>query len=197
MRTGVKLLEVSKTGKGKKIIFQRGTKREEIVVDEILYAMGRAPALDGLKLENAGIDARRRQAAGRRRPWPRSVPHIFARGRRGRAARGGPHRHPAGRNRRAQRGESSLRGDHEVPEKIDYRLKALVTFTDPEIALGRPDRDRGEGAGHRLSDREISVQRSRQGADRRPRIRFREVDRGEDAAAKSSARKSSARTPRT
>src|ERR1700734_1237925 len=55
VRTGVKLLEVKKTGKGKKILFQRGTKREEIVVDEILYAMGRAPALEGLKLENAGI----------------------------------------------------------------------------------------------------------------------------------------------
>ncbi len=28
-----------------------------------------------------------------------------------------------------------VRGEHQVPEKIDYRLKALVTFTDPEIAL--------------------------------------------------------------
>ncbi len=55
VRTGVKLLEVSKTGKGKKIVFQRGRNREEIVVDEILYAMGRAPALAGLALENAGV----------------------------------------------------------------------------------------------------------------------------------------------
>ena len=59
VRTGVKLLEVSKNGKGKKIVFQRGGKREEIVVDEILYAMGRAPGAGGLKLENAGVDARR------------------------------------------------------------------------------------------------------------------------------------------
>ena len=27
-----------------------------------------------------------------------------------------------------------VRGAHQVPEKIDYRLKTLVTFTDPEIA---------------------------------------------------------------
>ena len=28
-----------------------------------------------------------------------------------------------------------LRGNYQPPEKIDYRLKTLVTFTDPEIAL--------------------------------------------------------------
>jgi pyruvate/2-oxoglutarate dehydrogenase complex dihydrolipoamide dehydrogenase (E3) component len=55
VRTGVSVSEVSKANKGKKIIFQSGDKREELVVDEILYAMGRAPALAGLKLENAGI----------------------------------------------------------------------------------------------------------------------------------------------
>ncbi len=44
VRTGVKLIEVSKKGKGKKIVFQCGRKTEEIVVDEILYAMGREPA---------------------------------------------------------------------------------------------------------------------------------------------------------
>ena len=56
VRTGVKILEVSKKGKGKRIVFQRGTKREELIVDEILYAMGRAPALDGLTLGHAGIE---------------------------------------------------------------------------------------------------------------------------------------------
>ncbi len=50
VRTGVKLLEVSKTRKGKKILFQRGRNREELVVDEILYALGRTPALTGLTL---------------------------------------------------------------------------------------------------------------------------------------------------
>jgi pyruvate/2-oxoglutarate dehydrogenase complex dihydrolipoamide dehydrogenase (E3) component len=132
VRTGVKLLEVTKSGKGKKILFQRGTKREEIVVDEILYALGRAPALAGLKLENAGIvlvDGKLQvndQLAT-------SAPHIFAAG-----DAVGPHEvvHIA-----IQQGEIAarnavdhLRGDHEIPQKIDYRLKALVTFTDPEIA---------------------------------------------------------------
>jgi pyruvate/2-oxoglutarate dehydrogenase complex dihydrolipoamide dehydrogenase (E3) component len=132
VRTGVKLLEVRATGKGKKILFQRGARREEIVVDEILYAMGRAPALAGLKLENAGISL----AGGRLATsdaLASSAPHIFAAG-----DVAGPYDivHIA-----IQQGEiaarnavNHLRGEHELREKIDYRLKTIVTFTDPEIA---------------------------------------------------------------
>jgi len=132
VRTGVKLLEVSRTGKGRKIVFQRGRKREELVVDEILYAMGRAPALEGLKLENAGvklIDGQLRVNDG----MASSAPHIFGAG-----DAVGPNEvvHIA-----VQQGEIAgrnavdhLRGNHKTPAKIDYRLKALVTFTDPEIA---------------------------------------------------------------
>jgi pyruvate/2-oxoglutarate dehydrogenase complex dihydrolipoamide dehydrogenase (E3) component len=132
VRTGVKLLEVSKKGKGKKVLFQRGKKREEIVVDEILYAMGRAPALAGLNLEKAGV-----ALAGGKLPindqLASSAPHIFAAG-----DAVGPHEvvHIA-----IQQGEIAarnavkhLRGNQGTPETIDYRLKALVTFTDPEIA---------------------------------------------------------------
>jgi pyruvate/2-oxoglutarate dehydrogenase complex dihydrolipoamide dehydrogenase (E3) component len=132
VRTGVKLLEVSKKGKGKKVLFQRGKKREEIVVDEILYAMGRAPALAGLNLEKAGVAL----AGGKlsvNDQLASSAPHIFAAG-----DAVGPHEvvHIA-----IQQGEIAarnavkhLRGNQGAPETIDYRLKALVTFTDPEIA---------------------------------------------------------------
>jgi len=133
VRTGVKLLEVRKTGKGKKILFQRGSKREEIVVDEILYAMGRSPALAGLNLEKAGLTF-----AGDKLPvadtMATPVPHIFAAG-----DVTGLHDvvHIA-----IQEGEiaarnavNHLRGNHEIPEKANDRLKTLVTFTDPEIAL--------------------------------------------------------------
>jgi len=132
VRTGVKLLEVSRTGKGKKIVFQRGRKREEIVVDEILYAMGRAPALEGLHLENAGValvEGKLQVNDG----MASFVPHIFGAG-----DAVGPYEvvHIA-----IQQGEiaarhavNHLRGNPGTPETIDYRLKALVTFTDPEIA---------------------------------------------------------------
>ena len=132
VRTSVKLLEVRKTGKGKKILFQRGTKREEIVVDEILYALGREPALKGLKLENAGIEL----TDGKLKvdeTMATASPHIYAVG-----DTVGPHEvvHIA-----IQQGEIAarnaidhVRGDHQVKEKFDGRLNTLVAFTDPEIA---------------------------------------------------------------
>ena len=132
VRTGVKILEVSKKGKGKRIVFQRGKKREDLVVDEILYAMGRAPALDGLGLGHAGIELKNGKL-GVNDEQATSVPHIFAAG-----DTVGPHEvvHIA-----IQQGELAarnavnvVRGSHQVAEKIDYRLKTLVTFTDPEIA---------------------------------------------------------------
>jgi pyruvate/2-oxoglutarate dehydrogenase complex dihydrolipoamide dehydrogenase (E3) component len=133
VRTGVKILEVSQKGAAKRIVFERGRKREELIVDEILYAMGRKPALAGLKLENAGLalDGGKLKVND---SLASSAPHIFGVG-----DAVGPHEvvHIA-----IQQGETAARnavnharGDHEVPEKIDYRLKALVTFTDPEIAL--------------------------------------------------------------
>jgi pyruvate/2-oxoglutarate dehydrogenase complex dihydrolipoamide dehydrogenase (E3) component len=137
VRTGVKLLEVSKTGKRKKILFQRGAKREELVVDEILYAMGRAPALEGLKLENAGIAL----VEGKLQVndhLASSASHIFAAG-----DAVGPHEvvhiaieqgEIAARNAVAFLAGNKMGADHSVPEKIEYRLKTLVTFTDPEIA---------------------------------------------------------------
>jgi pyruvate/2-oxoglutarate dehydrogenase complex dihydrolipoamide dehydrogenase (E3) component len=137
IQTGVKLLEVSKKGKGKKIVFQRGKKRESLVVDEILYAMGRAPALEGLNLEKAGIAL----VEGRLRVndhLASSAPHIFAAG-----DVVGPHEvvhiaiqqgEIAARNAVAFLRSDQIQADHSVPEKIDYRLKTLVTFTDPEIA---------------------------------------------------------------
>ena len=151
VRTGVKLIEVSKTGKGKKIVFQQGKKREELIVDEILYALGREPALAGLKLQNAGITL----TDGKLKvndQLATAVPNIFAVG-----DAVGPHEvvHIA-----IQQGEvaarnavNHLRGNHQTPEMIDYRLKALVTFTDPEIASVGMTETRGEGAGDRFHQR--------------------------------------------
>jgi pyruvate/2-oxoglutarate dehydrogenase complex dihydrolipoamide dehydrogenase (E3) component len=133
VRTGVKLLNVRTSGKGKKIRFQRGSKREEIVVDEILYALGRMPNLEGLRLDKAGIILK-----GGKLPvsdtMATSVSHIFAAG-----DVAGMHEvvHIA-----IQQGEWAARnavrhlsgGFSHTLERADYRLKASVTFTDPEIA---------------------------------------------------------------
>jgi len=133
VRTGVSLLEVRRTGKGKKIVFRCGKKREELVVDEILYALGREPALAGLNLKSAGITLTEGKLSVDD-TMATGVPHIFAVG-----DTVGPYEvvHIA-----IQQGEIAarnavdrLRGNHEIMVKMDYRLKAVVTFTDPEVAM--------------------------------------------------------------
>ena len=131
--TGVKLLEVTKTAGGKKITYLCGEEKRELVVDEILYALGRVPAVQELKVENAGIEI----SGARLKTFPTmatAARHIFAAG------------DVVGRHEvvhiAIQQGEIAarnamrvVRGDQDEPEKIDYRLKTLVAFTDPEIAL--------------------------------------------------------------
>jgi pyruvate/2-oxoglutarate dehydrogenase complex dihydrolipoamide dehydrogenase (E3) component len=131
--TGVKLLEVTKTGAGKKITYLCGEVKKELVVDEILYALGRVPALKELQVEKAGLET----SGTCIKIFPTmatEAPHIFAAG------------DVVGRHEvvhiAIQQGEIAarnamrvVRGDAGEPEKIDYRLKTLITFTDPEIAL--------------------------------------------------------------
>ena len=130
--TGVKLLEVNRAGDAKKITYQCGGVSKELIVDEILCAMGRKPAVEGLRLEQAGIEVKdcslKVDDAMRT-----SVGHIFAAG-----DVAGPfdvvhiaiqQGECAGRN-----AVRALRQSPGEPEKMDYRLKTLVTFTDPEIA---------------------------------------------------------------
>jgi dihydrolipoamide dehydrogenase len=132
VKTGVELIEVSRAGKRKKIVYRRGRKREELVVDEILYAMGRTPALAGLNLENASVTVKDGKLPISAQ-MATSAPHIFAAG-----DVVGPHEvvHVAIQQGEiaAQNAVNVLRGNHLVPLTIDYRLKTLVTFTDPEVA---------------------------------------------------------------
>jgi pyruvate/2-oxoglutarate dehydrogenase complex dihydrolipoamide dehydrogenase (E3) component len=131
--TGVKLLEVAKTPEGKKITYLCDGAKKELVVDEILYALGRVPAVDLLKLDQAGIEVKD-HCFHVEPTMATRTPHIFGAG-----DVIGMHEvvHIA-----IQQGEIAarnamrvVRGDAGAPEKIDYRLKTLVTFTDPEIAL--------------------------------------------------------------
>jgi pyruvate/2-oxoglutarate dehydrogenase complex dihydrolipoamide dehydrogenase (E3) component len=130
--TKVNLREVVATPEGKKIIYLSGDTQEELVVDEILFALGRVPAVDGLKLENAGLEISR-SCLMISPTMATTVPHIFAAG------------DVVGRHEvvhiAIQQGEIAARNAVRQardaagePEKIDYRLKTLVTFTDPEIA---------------------------------------------------------------
>ena len=52
---GVKVVEARRRGAEKVIAFKRGGERHEVTVDEILVAVGRAPNVEGLGLEAAGV----------------------------------------------------------------------------------------------------------------------------------------------
>jgi pyruvate/2-oxoglutarate dehydrogenase complex dihydrolipoamide dehydrogenase (E3) component len=133
VRTGTKLVKVERAGKLKKITYEQGGRMRTLEAEEILCAMGRDPALDGLGLEKAGVEVKN-NCLGLEDTLATNVPHIFAAG------------DATGRHEvvhiAIQQGEWAARnavrlarGSAEPMDKADYRLKALVTFTEPEIAV--------------------------------------------------------------
>ena len=56
LHAGGKSLRVAKTGAGVQMRFNAAGKEEEVVVDQLLVAVGRAPNVDGLGLEAAGVE---------------------------------------------------------------------------------------------------------------------------------------------
>lgn len=55
LQLGVNISRVEKRGDGKVLILERAGASVEVVVDEILVGVGRAPNIDGLELEKAGV----------------------------------------------------------------------------------------------------------------------------------------------
>jgi len=132
VRTGTKLIRVERAGALKKIVYEQGGATHELEVEEILCAMGRDPALEGLGLDRAGV----KLSGGLlelKDTLATTARHIFAAG-----DVTGMHEivHIG-----IQQGEIVARNamrlvkkSAEPQEKPDYRLKAIVTFTDPEVA---------------------------------------------------------------
>lgn len=59
LRLGAKLLRVERRGGAKVVVLEREGRAEEAIGDEILVAVGRAPNVEGLELEAAGVAAGR------------------------------------------------------------------------------------------------------------------------------------------
>lgn len=75
------LLELKQTKKGIKVIYLQAGETHKLTVDAVLSAIGRAPNLDGLGLEHAGVATREsgQHSAIAVDEWSRtSQPHIFA-----------------------------------------------------------------------------------------------------------------------
>jgi pyruvate/2-oxoglutarate dehydrogenase complex dihydrolipoamide dehydrogenase (E3) component len=128
-----KLGRVKKRGERKVVHFEHKGEKQEIEVEQIIYALGRRPATDGLSLEKASVavDHGLIKAGTNQRT---SVPHIFAAG-----DVCGPHEvvhiaieQAAFAARNAARTLGRLGGDD---ERIDYALKLFAVFTHPQVSL--------------------------------------------------------------
>jgi len=135
-----KLLRVERAGAGKRVHFSHAGADRFVDAEEIIYALGREPAIDKLQLPKAGVttDHRAISADAHQRCGP---PHIFAAG-----DVCGPFEvvhiaiiqaEIAARN--AARTLHRLDG---ALEESDYRLALFAVFTEPQVAaVGLPEHE--------------------------------------------------------
>jgi pyruvate/2-oxoglutarate dehydrogenase complex dihydrolipoamide dehydrogenase (E3) component len=124
---GTRLLGAFRRGGQKGILFEHGARTRRVVAEEVLFALGRVPATGALGLENAGVET----DAGRivtNAAMQTSAPHVYAAG-----DCTGPHQivHIA-----IEQGEiAAHNAAHPTAQRfMDYRLRASVVFTDPQLA---------------------------------------------------------------
>ena len=125
--TGTRITAIELSGQQTTVTFDQDGENKSVSASVLFNALGRSPAIAGLNLDAAGveIEGRRIEVNNAMRT---NVPHIYAAG-----DVVGMHEivHIA-----IQQGEvaanNAVQGQKE--QKVDYRLKAEVTFTDPQIA---------------------------------------------------------------
>jgi pyruvate/2-oxoglutarate dehydrogenase complex dihydrolipoamide dehydrogenase (E3) component len=137
---GTTLVRVEKCEQGKRVVFQHEGEERYAEAEEIVYGLGRAPNLEGLALEAAGIKSPHGRLSVSMKQQT-NVPHIFAAG-----DAAGPHEivhlaiqqaEVAVRNARRM-----LSGNGDEMEEMDYRLKLFVAFTEPQVAaIGFSERE--------------------------------------------------------
>jgi pyruvate/2-oxoglutarate dehydrogenase complex dihydrolipoamide dehydrogenase (E3) component len=126
--TQTHVTRVEKRGARKVVHYTLGDERLELVVDEIFFAHGRVPSIEGLSLGTAGVDYDPRDGIGVDATLRTSRPNIFAVGD---VTGEYPLVHVA-----IYQGEIAARnavtGSH---EEADYRLMSAHTvFSDPQVA---------------------------------------------------------------
>jgi pyruvate/2-oxoglutarate dehydrogenase complex dihydrolipoamide dehydrogenase (E3) component len=139
---GTKLLRVECTASGKEVWYERDGKEQIAEANEIFYALGRKPAVEALSLERAGVAMSKQNSIRINDRLQTSQPHIYAAG-----DVTGLYEivHIA-----IQQGELAARNAKRLLEgkdqaAIDYRLKMVVMFAEPQIALvGTSEREAAE-----------------------------------------------------
>jgi len=125
--TKTDITNVSRQGKKTTVTFRHDDQEKHVLADVVFHALGRAPAVEGLDLEAAGVETE-----GRRikvdEAMRTNVRHIFAAG-----DVVGMHEivHIAIQQGEVAASNAVVKNEE---KKVDYRLKSEVTFTDPQVA---------------------------------------------------------------
>jgi len=130
IETGAQATRVSRRDDGKKVVhFMRDGEADEVAADEIFYALGRLPNIDGLGLENAGVRAHAIRGIEIDQTLRTTNRDIFAVG------------DVTGQfllvHVAIQQGEIAARNAiGKTDERIDYSLsKAHTIFSDPQVGI--------------------------------------------------------------
>jgi pyruvate/2-oxoglutarate dehydrogenase complex dihydrolipoamide dehydrogenase (E3) component len=130
IETGAQVTRVSRRDDGKKVVhFMRDGQADEVAADEIFYALGRLPNIDGLGLENAGVRAHAIRGIEIDQTLRTTNRDIFAVG------------DVTGQfllvHVAIQQGEIAARNAiGKTDERIDYSLsKAHTIFSDPQVGI--------------------------------------------------------------
>ena len=123
------VLRVERAGSRKRVVFRKGDEERFVEAEEIFYALGRVPNVEGLGLENAGVRFHPVAGIDVDATLRTSNPHVFAVGD---VTGQFPLVHVA-----IQQGEiaarNAIRGSREA---IDYSIsKAHTIFSDPQVAV--------------------------------------------------------------
>lgn len=126
--TGTKLLDAGLDGELKTVSFLHHGEEVRVTAEEIFFGLGRIPNTTSLGLDKAGVATEWGRIIANER-MQTSAPHIYTAG-----DCTGPYEivHLA-----VQQGEIAAHSiaRPEAPKQMDYRLKAEVIFTDPQIAV--------------------------------------------------------------
>ncbi len=128
---GTKLIRIERTATGKRVRYEHGGEEQGADGEEIFYALGRKPAVQGLGLEKAGVATTERGAVGVNDSLQTTQPHIFASG-----DVTGLHEVV---HRAIEQGELAAGNAKRLLEgkdlaTIDDRLRMFAMFSEPQFA---------------------------------------------------------------
>lgn len=143
VRTGTTARAVAMSGDRVSITLAKGAETSTIEADYLLVAVGRAPLLDGLGLEAAGV-ATKNEAIAVDETFQTSVPGIFAAG----DVIGGPYRLAHVGSDEAVHAVETMAGIDHPP--MNYQAVPRPTFSFPQVATMGLSEEQAREQGHEV-----------------------------------------------